>query len=187
MNSRFPALPQNAFTASDVVALYLHRGAFENALADPRPGTRPRPLGQPYGKWSRGVANRLSVAPRTSGWSWAMCLSQPRYALPCLLPRSHLRTRRPPRRLLFRGTGRQKSLCAGRAGRFSGRDFALQPDGTLRCPAKQSLVVHERRREADGSLRVVYAASIRSCRPCPLRQQCQWNGSATTKPRQVSV
>jgi hypothetical protein len=27
-------LPQSAFTASDVVALYLHRGAFENALAD---------------------------------------------------------------------------------------------------------------------------------------------------------
>jgi len=35
--------------------------------------------------------------------------------------------------------------------------------------------------------RVVYAASIRSCRPCPLREQCQWNGSATAKPRQVSV
>lgn len=34
MNSRFPALPQSAVTASDVVALYLHRGAFENALAD---------------------------------------------------------------------------------------------------------------------------------------------------------
>ena len=28
------ALPQSAFTASEVVALYLHRGAFENALAD---------------------------------------------------------------------------------------------------------------------------------------------------------
>ena len=28
------ALPQRAFTAADVVALYLHRGAFENALAD---------------------------------------------------------------------------------------------------------------------------------------------------------
>src|SRR5690349_4721270 len=27
-------LPQSAFTASDVVMLYLHRGAFENALAD---------------------------------------------------------------------------------------------------------------------------------------------------------
>jgi hypothetical protein len=27
-------LPQSAFTAADVVALYLHRGAFENALSD---------------------------------------------------------------------------------------------------------------------------------------------------------
>lgn len=27
-------LPQDAFTAADVVALYLHRGAFEAALAD---------------------------------------------------------------------------------------------------------------------------------------------------------
>ncbi|EFH81727.1 hypothetical protein Krac_2472 [Ktedonobacter racemifer DSM 44963] len=43
------------------------------------------------------------------------------------------------------------------------------------------------RQEADGSLRVVYTASIRSCRPCPLREQCQWQGSATKKPRQVSV
>jgi hypothetical protein len=30
----FTQLPQNAFTASDVVALYLHRGAFEPVLAD---------------------------------------------------------------------------------------------------------------------------------------------------------
>ena len=43
------------------------------------------------------------------------------------------------------------------------------------------------RQEADGSLRIVYGASIRSCRPCELREQCQWNGSATKKPRQVSV
>jgi hypothetical protein len=28
------AQPQEAFTAVDVVALYLHRGAFENALSD---------------------------------------------------------------------------------------------------------------------------------------------------------
>ncbi len=36
-------------------------------------------------------------------------------------------------------------------------------------------------------LRVVYGASIHSCRPSPLREQCQWNGGATAKPRQVSV
>ncbi|EFH80522.1 hypothetical protein [Ktedonobacter racemifer] len=74
-----------------------------------------------------------------------------------------------------------------KTGRFTGADFPLQLDGTLRCPAGQSLVAHEQRREADGSLRVVYGASIGSCRPCPLREQCQWNGSATAKPRQVSI
>jgi hypothetical protein len=72
-------------------------------------------------------------------------------------------------------------------GRFSGQGFTLQPDGTLRCPADQHLTSHEQRREADGSLRIVYGASIHSCRPCPLRDQCQWQGSATKKPRQVSV
>jgi hypothetical protein len=30
----FTTLPQQAFTASDVVELYLHRGAFEPVLAD---------------------------------------------------------------------------------------------------------------------------------------------------------
>jgi hypothetical protein len=74
-----------------------------------------------------------------------------------------------------------------KAGRFSGQDFALQADGTLRCPAEQKLLAHEQRRETDGSLRVVYGASIHSCRPCRLREQCQWNGKATAKPRQVSV
>ncbi len=73
-----------------------------------------------------------------------------------------------------------------KAGRFARQDFALQPDGILRCPAAQKLLPHEQRREADGSLRVVYEDSIRRCRPCLLRDQCQWNGKATTKPRQGS-
>ena len=85
------------------------------------------------------------------------------------------------------GYGKPAVATSFKVGRFSGQDFVLQPDGTLRCPADQSLVVHERRREADGSLRLVYAASIRRCRPCPLREQCQWNGRTTAKPRQVSV
>lgn len=85
------------------------------------------------------------------------------------------------------GYGPPTTAMSWKTGRFTGADFPLQPDGTLRCPAGQSLRTHERRREADGSLRVVYAASIRNCRACPLREPCQWNGSATAKPRQVSV
>jgi len=65
------------------------------------------------------------------------------------------------------GYGLAEAALHWKAGRFSGRDFAFQPDGTLRCPAGQTLVAQERRREADGSLRVVDAGSHRSCRPCP--------------------
>jgi hypothetical protein len=74
-----------------------------------------------------------------------------------------------------------------KTGRFTGTDFPLQPDGTLRCPAGGTLTLQERRPEADGSLRLVYAASIRSCRSCGLREQCQRNGNTTKKPRQVSM
>jgi hypothetical protein len=72
-------------------------------------------------------------------------------------------------------------------GRFSGRDFVLQLEGTLRCPARQALCATEKRREADGSLRLVYAARISQCRGCPFREQCQWHGGNTRKPRRVSV
>ena len=85
------------------------------------------------------------------------------------------------------GYGPPTTATSFKTGRFTGADFALQPDGTLRCPAGSTLLPHEHRREADGSLRVVYGASMHSCRPCPLREQCQWNGNATAKPRQVSV
>jgi hypothetical protein len=85
------------------------------------------------------------------------------------------------------GYGPAEPARPWKQGRFSGRDFIRQPDGTLRCPTGQKLIPHERRREADGSLRVVYGASIHSCRPCVLREQCQWQGRATAKPRQVSV
>jgi hypothetical protein len=74
-----------------------------------------------------------------------------------------------------------------KAGRFSAEDVALLPDGTVRCPAGAYLHHQEQRQEAEGSLHVVPAASIHRCRPCLLREQCQWNGQATAKPRHVRV
>ncbi|HEY4033365.1 MAG TPA: hypothetical protein VGL94_05305 [Ktedonobacteraceae bacterium] len=70
---------------------------------------------------------------------------------------------------------------------FAGADFALQSDGTLCCPAGHPLYAQERRREPNGSLRVLYAARLCHCRPCPLRAQCQENGTTTIKPRRVSA
>ncbi len=73
-----------------------------------------------------------------------------------------------------------------KAGRFSGQDFAHEGDGALCCPAGKALRPTEQRREADGSLRILYSARILDCRDCPLRKQCQWHGEATTKPRRGS-
>jgi hypothetical protein len=69
---------------------------------------------------------------------------------------------------------------------FPGSAFTPQPDGTLRCPAAHPLFMQERRNERNGSLRVLYAARIGHCRPCPLREGCQEAGS-TKKPRRVSA
>src|SRR5579875_3108067 len=93
----------------------------------------------------------------------------------------------PPDCGIGRGTAGSSSMWMGPEKQPGNGRF--QPDGTLRCPAPagSALLPHEHRREADGSLRVVYGASIRACLPCPLREQYQWNGAATAKPRQVSV
>jgi hypothetical protein len=183
----FTNLPQGAFTAADVVALYLHRGAFEMALADEDQEQAPD-------RWCSQAAWGQECWQILSQWVWNLRLElghhlQPESArttelAPALLP--------PPAEATLalapaQGYAPRALAQPWKHDRFSGRDFPLQPDGTLRCPAGQTLVAHERRREADGSLRVVYAASIRSCRPCALREQCQWQGRVTAKPRQVSV
>src|SRR5262249_20641579 len=71
-------------------------------------------------------------------------------------------------------------------GGFPGAAFILQSDGTLRCPAHHPLYPQERRPERNGSVRLLHAARIGHCRPCPLRSQCQESG-CTTKPRRVSA
>ncbi|SRR6266516_206842 len=181
------ALPQGAFTAADVVALYLHRGAFENALSDEDSEQDPDRWCShaPWGQECWQIINQ---------WIWNLRLEVGHRLLPdpvrtTEFAPAHLAGQAPIANLASPAQGYEPAGVAlpWKAGRFSGRDFAFEPDGTLRCPAGQKLSAHERRREADGSLRVVYAASIRSCRSCPLREQCQWLGKTTAKPRQVSV
>jgi len=177
------SLPQHAFTACDVVELYLHRGAFEPILSDEDKEQDPD-------RWCSHSAWGQEVWQVISQWTWNLRLKlghqlkpQPLRTTefaPALSPPS-------PPSAPASGYAPPEVGSAWKAGRFAGQDFALQPDGTLRCPADQKLTPHEHRREADGSLRIVYGASIRSCRPCTLREQCQWLGSNTSKPRQVSV
>ena len=186
----FTNLPQQAFTAAAVVEVYLHRGAFEPALADEDNEQDPD-------RWCSHSSWGQECWQVVSQWVWNLRLElghrleptpiRTTEFAPALSAQSEQAAIGPTSSTPASGYGPPTVATSWKTGRFTGADFPLQPDGTLLCPAGQQLHPQERRREADGSLRVVFAASIRHCRPCPLREQCQWNGSATAKPRQVSV
>jgi len=179
----FTHLPQDAFTASDVVTLYLHRGAFEPVLADEDQEQDPD-------RWCSHAPAGQEAWQIVSQWVWNL-----RLELGHLLEPTPIRTTEfaPPVKEITeeqgpgQGYGKPAVALPWKAGRFSGQDFTLQPDGMLHCPDGKTLRPTEQRREADGSLRMLYSARIRECRGCPKRAQCQWNGEATTKPRRISV
>ncbi|MGH2478293.1 MAG: hypothetical protein ACRDHW_01355 [Ktedonobacteraceae bacterium] len=179
----FTRLPQQAFTACDVVELYLHRGAFEPTLSDEDNEQDPD-------RWCSHSAWGQECWQLIAQWVWNLRLELGHQLHPDPIRTTEFApAHSPPQPHTAPASGYAPPEvgAAWKAGRFAGGDFTIQPDGTLHCPANQELRVQEQRREADGSLRVVYAASIHSCRPCPKRAQCQWNGNATRKPRQVSV
>jgi hypothetical protein len=142
----FTRLPQQAFTASDVVELYLHRGAFEPTLADEDQEIDPD-------RWCSHSAWGQECWQLVSQWVWnvrlelghqlepmPMCLTEFAPAIPS---QSEQAATSP---VPASGYGPPAPAASWKAGRFSGQDFSLQPDGTLRCPAGQSLSAQERRR-----------------------------------------
>jgi hypothetical protein len=126
-----------------------------------------------------------------SDWNWGISWNQRPHASPSLLLPSRSRTRRlprvPPYQLLLLDMAHLPRPRPGK--RVASRGKIFLSSLMERCAAKPgtTLTLQEQRQEANGSLRLVYAASIRRCRSCELREQCQWNGSVTKKPRQVSV
>ncbi len=182
----FTTLPQQAFTACDVVELYLHRGAFEPAPADEDEEQDPD-------RWCSHSAWGQECWQVVAQWIWNRRLELGHHLKP-----SSLRTTEfapaladgPEARAKLapvQGYGAPAVALRRIAGRFSRQDFMLQPSGVLQCPEGKTLRPTEQRREADSSMRILYSARIRDCRDCPLRQQCQWHGDATTKPRRISL
>ena len=138
-------LPQSAFTAADVVALYLHRGAFENALADEDQEQDPD-------RWASHAAMGQECWQIISQWTWNLRLELGHQLHPDLVRTTEfapafpsVQDQAPGSSSPPQGYGPAEVALPWKAGRFSGQDFLPQPDGTLRCPAGQSLVVHERR------------------------------------------
>jgi hypothetical protein len=183
----FTTLPQQGFTACDVVELYLHRGAFEPALADEDQEIDPD-------RWCSHAACGQECWQVVSQWVWNLRLELGHQLEPTSLRTTEFAPAISPVKeqaadspALASGYGPPTTATSWKAGRFSGKDFAFQPNGTLCCPAGKTLYPTEQRTEDDGSLRVLYAARIGDCRMCPLREQCQWHGHQTAKPRRVSL
>jgi hypothetical protein len=183
-----------AFSAKDVLDLYLHRGSFETVLADedieqdPDRWCSHTPCGQEFWQilcqwvWNLRLelGQRFSpAAMRTTEFAPA-CEPEPAPSAPesSPVPASE------PEPVLVYGPPQwaQRSFTGG----FPGSAFPLQPDGNLLCPAHHPLYPQERRSERDGSYRVLYAARIGDCRSCHLRASCL-ESMDTKKPRRVSA
>jgi hypothetical protein len=175
----FTNLPQQAFTAADVVALYLHRGVFEPTLADEDQEQEPD-------RWCSHASAGQEAWQIVSQWVWNLRLELGHQLVPTALRTTEFAEAQAQPVGGF-GYGLPVVGALWKAGRFSGQDFVPEPDGTLRCPEGKKLRLTEQRREVDGTLRLLYSARITDCRSCRQREQCQWHGATTTKPRRVSL
>lgn len=180
-----------AFSAKDVLDLYLHRGSFETVLADEDVEQDPdrwcshTPCGQEF--WqilSQWVWNlRLELGQNLSPTQMRTTEFAPAFgASPA--PATEPASASEPAPTLTYGPPQwaRRSFTRG----YPGSAFTPQADGSLLCPANHSLSPQERRHERYGSLRVLYAARISDCRDCLVRAQCQEN-LLTIKPRRVSA
>lgn len=184
-------LPRPAFTASDVLDLYLHRGSFETVLADEDDE-------QDSDRWYSHMPCGQEFAQILAQWIWNV-----RLELGQQLSSTELRTTEFALALETEVASKEESVPVDSPAPsvvygppqwarpsfthgFPGSVFTPQPDGTLRCPANQPLYPQERRQERNGSLRILYAARIGHCRSCPLRAQCQ-ESAESIKPRRVSA
>ncbi len=182
----YTALPPDAFTPAAVMALYLHRGAFETVLSDEDKEQEPD-------RWCSQTAWGQEFWLILAQWTWNLRLSLG-YALHPTPMRTtefaaaqHEPVATPASTVQADISYQPPVWAVSRMGCIAGAHFTPQPDGTVQCPAGFPLYPQERRPERDGSVRVVYAARIGHCRPCPRREECQGYGTATKKPRRVSA
>jgi hypothetical protein len=184
-------LPSPAFTASDVLDLYLHRGSFEAVLADEDKEQEMdrwyshTPCGQEFaqilGQWTWNV--RLELGQQLSPTELRTIEFAPTHEIEAPSTADSQPAEAPTPAVVY---GSPQWARSSFTHGFPGSAFTPQPDGSLRCPANHPLYLQERRPERDGSLRLLYAARIGHCHACPLRVQCQ-ESSTTLKPRRVSA
>jgi hypothetical protein len=189
--------PARCLQAADVVQLYLHRGSFEQVLADEDEEQDPD-------RWCSYTPHGQTCWQIVSQWVWNLRLElgyvqQPELRHTRLVedtatadetasPFVEMQLDEPIEEEVIENYGplemaKEWAKCRGR---FSGKDFALLDEATLRCPAGKLLRARSRVPLRNGNLRICFSAKIGDCRGCPLAQQCIGVGAYGDKPRQVS-
>lgn len=69
---------------------------------------------------------------------------------------------------------------------YAAPSFQVGEDDTLICPEGKVLRVEERRVQANGELRVLYAAKVGNCRDCRVVEACLGEGGVVKRGRRVS-
>jgi hypothetical protein len=123
----FTNLPQHAFTARDVVELYLHRGAFEPTLAD-------EDIEQDPDRWCSHSAWGQECWQLVAQWVWNLRLELGHQIHPDLIrvtefapaipPQSEQAAMRPASSAPLSGYAPPVTASSWKAGRFTGSDFS---------------------------------------------------------------
>jgi hypothetical protein len=174
----YTSLPPEAFLPSDVLDLYFQRGGFESSLAD-------EDQEQDADRWCSATSWGQECWQILAHWVWNLRIELAHLAQPTELRTTQMAeaalsepSAEPlpvptlPEVGVVEASAPQQWARAPRSGLFAGQDFTPQEDGTLHCPAGQTLRERERRPQADGRLRIYYAAQVSSCRACAWRAQC---------------
>jgi hypothetical protein len=145
----YTALPQKGFTPADVVALYLHRGAFETVLSDEDQEQATSrwcshtPWGQEFwlilAQWIWNLRLELGHALHpTPMRATEFAPAQMGEPAPAIEPACVSKHTSPVK------YGPPKFARPSFTGGFPGSAFLPRPDGTLRCPADRPLYPQER-------------------------------------------
>src|SRR6266852_1875854 len=159
----FTTAPPAAFTPADILDLYLHRGSFETVLADEDAEQEPD-------RWCSHTHWGQEFWQILSQWVWNLRLEFGQHVSASPMRLTELAYSQSDEPVQASEPVKASELVKADASvsygpaqwarrsftkGFAGADFALQPDGTLRCPADHPLYPQERRAERDGSVRVL--------------------------------
>ncbi len=192
--------PVHCLQTADVVQLYLQRGSFEQVLSD-------EDVEQDPDRWCSYTSMGQECWQIVSQWVWNLRLELGYVQQQPQMRQTHLLEDVPSHSQSAASASADECQSdepieeeevesfssveltqewANAHGRFSGKDFVLLDEATVRCPAGKLLRARSRLPLPNGNLRIGYSARIVECRSCPLAAQCIGRGASGDNPRQVS-